>query len=108
MNTYAVDFETYYDKKVSIKTLGPMGYFSHPEFDAYLVTVVGDNGFAFAGSPREFDWSILNGQRVLSHNAGFDESLFLFGVSQGWWATCSPAEWHCTADMSAFLSLIHI
>ena len=105
MITYAVDFESYYDGDCSITTLGPRGYFSHPSFDAYMVTIVGDDGFVFAGCPRGFDWSLLNGQRVLSHNASFDESLYLFGVEAGWFSSCSPAEWHCTADMTAFLGL---
>jgi DNA polymerase I-like protein with 3'-5' exonuclease and polymerase domains len=105
MPTYAVDFESYYDDECSITTLGPRGYFSHPSFDAYMVTVVGDDGYVYAGNPRDFDWSILNGNVVLSHNASFDESLDLYGVEQGWFDPCSPAAWHCTADMAAFLGL---
>ena len=105
MITYAVDFESYYDGDCSITTLGPRGYFSHPLFDAYMVTVVGDDGFVYAGCPRAFDWSILNDCVVLSHNASFDESLYLYGVEVGWFKSCSPAEWHCTADMTAFLGL---
>jgi hypothetical protein len=103
--TYAVDFESYYDADCSIKTLGPRGYFSHPNFDAYMVTVVGDNGYSYVGCPRAFDWSLLDGAVVLSHNASFDESLYLYGVEQGWFASCAPSAWHCTADMTAFLGL---
>lgn len=105
MITYAVDFESYYDTECSITTLGPRGYFSHPLFDAYMVTVVGDDGYVYAGCPREFDWAILNDHVVLSHNASFDESLYLFGVESGWWKSCTPQSWHCTADMTAFLGL---
>jgi len=105
MNTFAVDFETYYDKECSIKTLGALGYFSHPSFDAYMVSVVGSEGTNFVGHPKDFDWSKLNGQRVLSHNASFDETLFLYGVSQNWWDDCDPAEWHCTADLAAYCRL---
>lgn len=105
MNTYAVDFETYYDSECSITTLGPKGYFSHPDFDAYMVTVVGDDGYEFVGSPKDFNWSMLDGHLVLSHNASFDESLYLHGVQNNWWAGCTPAAWHCTADMTAFLGL---
>jgi DNA polymerase len=105
MTTYALDFESSYDNDCSITTLGPRGYFSHPDFDAYMVTVVGDDGYTYAGNPRDFDWSLLNGSVVLSHNASFDESLYLYGVEQGWFKPCSPAEWHCTADMVAFLGL---
>lgn len=105
MNTYALDFETYYDKRCSIRTLGPMGYFSHPDFDAYMVSVVSDNGFQFVGHPKDFDWMILKGSRVLSHNASFDETLYFYGITQGWWPNAGEAEWFCTADMAAFCGL---
>ena len=105
MITYALDWESYYDGECSITTLGPRGYFSHPQFDAYMITIAGDDGFRFAGHPDNFDFSMLTGNRVLSHNASFDESLYLYGVEMGWFESCSPAEWHCTADMTAFLGL---
>ena len=105
MNTYAVDFETYYDKDCSIKTLGTRGYFNHFDFDAYMVSVVGDEGTSFVGHPKDFDWSILEGNRVLSHNASFDETLYFFGCERGWWKKVTPAEWHCTADLAAYCGL---
>ncbi len=101
MVTYALDFETYYDKTCSIRTLGPLGYFSHPEFDAYMVSVVGTDGTSFVGHPKDFQWDILNDNVVLSHNASFDETLYLYGVTQSWWPEVKPAEWHCTADLAA-------
>ena len=105
MNTSALDFESFYSNECSITTLGPRGYFSHPDFDAYMVTVAGSDGFTYAGHPSGFNWELLNGQRVLSHNASFDESLYLFGVEKGWFPATSPAEWHCTSDMCSFLGL---
>jgi len=105
MDTFALDYETYYDKECSIKTLGVLGYFSHPNFDAYMVSVVGTEGTSFVGHPKDFDWSLLDGNIVLSHNASFDETLFLYGVSQNWWDDCAPAEWHCTADLAAYCKL---
>jgi len=105
MNTFAVDFETYYDKTCSIKTLGTLGYFSHPDFDAYRVSVVGDEGTNFVGDPREFEWGKLDGGVILSHNASFDETLFIYGVSKEWWADFNWKEWHCTADLAAFCGL---
>ena len=106
VETYAVDFETFYSKEVSIKTLGPIGYFSHPEFDAYMVSVVGTDGTSWAGHPKDFDWSLLEGQICLSHNASFDETLYLFGIGKGWWPKVQPLEWHCTADMAAYLGYL--
>jgi len=105
MITYALDFETYYDKHCSIRKLGPLGYFSHYDFDAYMVSVVGDDGYEFVGHPEDFDWNLLNGNIVLSHNASFDETLYLYGINCGWWPEVKPAEWHCTADMAAAVGL---
>tara|TARA_R110000772_G_scaffold50668_1_gene116466 strand:+ start:9967 stop:11745 length:1779 start_codon:yes stop_codon:yes gene_type:complete len=103
--TYAVDFETFYNKTVSIKTLGPRGYFSHPEFDSYLVSVVGSDGYEFVGHPEKWDWSMLKGCTVLSHNASFDETLYKFGVEKGWYPAVEYDRWCCTADMAAYLGL---
>ena len=104
-HTFAVDFETYYDKSCSIKTLGTLGYFSHPEFDAYRVSVVGDEGTSFVGHPKDFDWPKLEGHIILSHNASFDETLFIYGVKRNWWPNFTWAEWHCTADLAAYCGL---
>ena len=105
MNTFAIDFETYYDKECSIKTLGAVGYFNHPLFDAYMVSVVGDEGTSFVGDPRDFDWQIIKGQRAVSHNAPFDQSLYLHGVKMEWWKPVEYAEWLCTADLVAYCGL---
>jgi len=104
MITYALDFESYYDSDCSITTLGPRGYFSHPNFDAYMVTVVGDDGFSYAGHPKDFNWSMLEGSTVVMHNASFDESLYLYGVEKDWYPKVN-FDCHCTADMTAFLGL---
>jgi len=105
MKTYALDFETYYDKRCSIRTLGPLGYFSHPEFDAYLLTVKGTDGTEFVGHPKEFNWDLLIGNTALSHNAAFDETLYLYGATQSWWPRIDPAAWHCTADLAAYVRI---
>ena len=105
METYALDYETYYDKACSIRTLGPLGYFSHHDFDAYMVSVVGTDGTSFVGHPRDFQWDLLTDNVVISHNASFDETLYLYGVTQSWWPEVKPAEWHCTADMAAYMHM---
>jgi DNA polymerase len=105
MINYAVDFETFYSDECSVRILGNRGYFSHPEFDAYMVSVVGSDGYEYCGHPKLFDWSLLAGNRVLSHNASFDESLYLFGVEQGWYPAVDFAEWHCTADLCAYFNI---
>lgn len=105
MKIYALDYETYYDKRCSIKTLGPLGYFSHPDFDAYMLTVKGTDGTEFVGHPKDFNWNLLNGNTALSHNAAFDETLYLYGTTKAWWPEVQPAEWHCTADLAAYVRL---
>jgi len=105
MKTFAVDFESYYDKTCSISILGPLGYFSHPDFDAYMVSVVGDDGFSWVGDPKEFNWGLLENSIVLSHNASFDETLYFFGVNKGWWSSVEVHNWFCTADMVAYCGL---
>lgn len=105
MITYAVDFETFYSDECSVRTLGNRGYFSHPDFDAYMVSVVGSDGYEFCGHPKEFDWTLLAGNRVLSHNAAFDETLYLFGAEHGWYPKVDFAEWHCTADLCAYFNI---
>ena len=105
MITYALDYETYYDKECSIRTLGPHGYFNHHDFDAYMVSVVGDDGYEFVGHPKDFDWHLLKDNVVLSHNASFDQTLYKFGVTKSWWPEVNYKAWYCTADMSAYLGL---
>lgn len=102
MKTYALDYETYYDKSCSIRTLGPLGYFSHPDFDCYMVSVVGDDGYTFTGHPKDFDWELLENNIVLSHNASFDQTLYKYGTTQKWWPDIKYHAWYCTADMAAY------
>lgn len=106
MNTIAVDFETFYFKKLgySVRQMIPEQYCRHELFDPYLVSV-SDGKQAWAGSPKEFNWSSLHGQRVLSHNARFDSAVFEEMQRRGWIpAHIKPAEWHCTANLTAYLA----
>lgn len=105
MNTYALDTETFYSSECSIKPLGLDGYVRHPDFDCYMLTIVGDDGTVYAGRPEAFDWAKLEGQTVLSHNAAFDEGIIKWLISQGKIPSFTPAAWHCTADLAAFLGV---
>jgi DNA polymerase I-like protein with 3'-5' exonuclease and polymerase domains len=105
MITFAYDFETRYDDELSVKTLGARAYFGKLSLeDIYLVTVCGDNGFEYAGHPKDLDWSFLAGQRALNHNAGFDQEGVLrlreLGVQ-----IPEPAELHDTADLAAYCGI---
>lgn len=106
MNTYAVDYETFYSKDYGIGLLGNYKYVHDPRFDAYLLSVVGDNNFEWVGNPKEFDWSILNNQIVVAHNAGFEQAVTtrlceLGIVPDG----LSFAQLYDTADLAAYLTV---
>ncbi len=98
----AVDFETFYSKDFDIKGHGLWHYVSDPKFDAYLVAVVGE-GIRFVGHPSEFDWRLLHGKDLVSHNAGFDGFVFVQLVQAG---VIPPdiqfKSWNCTANLACF------
>lgn len=108
MRTYALDFESYYDAKCSVKPLGIHHYVRHPLFDAYLLTVAGDDGFEYCGHPEALDWSRISGDgtRWVHHNASFDAHILEWLRETGKIpADAKPEEWRCTADMCAYFGL---
>ena len=101
---YAIDFETYYDKRVSISVQGVYHYLHDAACDIYLVAVYSDEAqFAYVGEPQGMDWARLHGQELVAHNARFDEACFERLKELGVIApSITPSCWHCTADMSVF------
>ena len=101
----AVDFETFYSKKdYSLKDLGVAAYLRDPRFDAYLISVC-DGEDTWAGHPSEFHWPALEGATLLSHNAGFDSRVYTRLVELGRAPKVNFKEWHCTANLSVYLSM---
>ena len=109
MNTYAIDFETYYDEKVSIKTLGVHNYLHHPDCVIYRVSVVGE-GLSWVGHPDDAPWEQIDGHRWVAHNAAFDRAVY--DRLTDLWADSGhpnarryacPAEWGCTANLAVSL-----
>ena len=72
----AVDFETTYDKIVSIKPLGWSAYFRHELFEAYLVAIKTSDGLEWVGHPKDAPWGEIKNHTWISHNAAFDENLY--------------------------------
>lgn len=103
MSTYAIDFETFYSKEYSVTDLGYYHYVNHPEFDAYMVSIVGDDGNEYVGPPNGFDWACINGTVWLSHNANFDGMVYQRLVETGVIRDSVPCEWHDTADLVAYM-----
>jgi len=98
----AFDTETFYDKDITVKTMGVHKYARDPRAACYLISVC-DGTTTWAGQPKDFDFSILNGAVLLSHNAQFDSEVLRAHVARGEWPAVKPAAWHCTANMSAYL-----
>ena len=101
---YAVDFETFYDSKAgySLTSMSPHAYVRDSRFDPYLISIVGEDGTEYAGSPLRFDWSSLAGATLVMHNAAFDGVVIDRLVEMG----KIPAFQHelfDTADMCAFM-----
>jgi hypothetical protein len=99
MNTFAIDFETYYDSSYSLKKMDAWSYVHHPKFDCYLMSVYGtvpqasslpcsdspssdlcpptSEIFKWVGHPKDFQcWEQLKGALLLAHNAAFDSLVF--------------------------------
>lgn len=71
--TYALDFETYFDKELSVTTLGAYGYFETLTLDQiYLVSVVAEDGRSLVCHPRDLDWSFMSGATIVVWNGGFE------------------------------------
>lgn len=104
----AIDWETYYDKEVSVKTMGYYKYARDPRATRLLVSVC-DGQESWAGHPRDFNFDAIGADdTVLAHNLAFDQEEALGGQELGEFkiAGLSPfgaTNWHCTANMSAYL-----
>lgn len=104
-----VDTETFYHqtkkagvKGYSVKSMGDYAYMHSPRFDNYLLTVA-DESETWAGHPRDFNWSALDGNTLVSHNEHFDSGVYERQVELGIVPVIHPKDWFCTANMSAFL-----
>jgi DNA polymerase I-like protein with 3'-5' exonuclease and polymerase domains len=100
---YALDYETHYTKDYSLKVLPTRAYVYHDEFHAYMLAVAGSDGYVWVGDPKDFDWSRIEGQIVLHHNAQFDALVTQRLVELGIIPDVKPAAIHDTADLAAYL-----
>jgi hypothetical protein len=107
INPVVIDFETYYDKEYSLKELPTWQYVHDPKFDAYLVSVYGED-IQFIGDPRKFDWTQITGRTLIMHNASFDLQVLLrlqeLGIVKGI-PDALEFDTFDTADMVAYFKL---
>lgn len=108
MNTYSIDFETFYSKDLSVTDQGIWHYLRSPDSDIYMISIAGDDGYRFVGAPKDADWGrmLATPPTFLSHNAGFDIPCFLRLQELGHVPEkIRIAAWHDTADLVAFLGI---
>jgi len=108
LKTIAIDFETFYSRKLkyTLTTSIAETYCQSPHFDAYMVAA-SDGVNTWVGHPRDFNWTTLAGNRVIAHNCYFEKTVVKELerrklIPEGTFA--SVAEWHCTANMGAYLT----
>ena len=94
MNIITVDFETYYDKDISLRKLTTEEYVRHEQFEVIGVSVkVNDGDTVWLSGPHDalkkylhdnYDWE---SSAVLAHNTMFDGAIlsWLFGIHPRVW-----------------------
>ena len=107
LNSFMLDFETFYDDIVSLKTMDPTAYCEHEKFDPYLVSVVGwdqkGNWVEFVGKPAEFDWSIFDEETELwAHNMAFDGVVLQAAERLGIIPEVKCKRLLCSANLSVY------
>lgn len=103
MSVYAIDTETFYSDDCNVADLGPYAYCRHEDWKCYLVSVAGDDGYRFTGRPEDADWSRLNGQTWVMHNAQFDLEVIGRMAETRQIPEVRPSEVFDTADLSRYL-----
>lgn len=101
-----LDFETRYCEKegFGIKQQGMVRYIKDERFDPYLISV-SDGADTWAGQPKNFNWSSLDGATLVSHNRAFDETVYEEMVLRGLAPRVDLQAWHCTANLAVYLCM---
>jgi len=71
----ALDFETHFTGEYSVAKLGNRRYCRDPRFKILMVAAYSPYRSAVAPADR-FDWSLINGEEIIAHNAAFDRAVF--------------------------------
>lgn len=104
MRTVAIDFESFYSKKLKCTVVGnlPEEYVSHELFNAYMVSI-SDGKQAWSGEIRDLNWNALEGAHWISHNRRFDNTVYNKLVTDGLAPKVPIAGWHCSANLTSYL-----
>lgn len=104
MNHVAIDFETFYSKKLKygLKIQIAETYCKHDLFDPYMLSVH-DAEQSWVGHPRDFNWEALEGRDVVAHNAYFEQTVVNEMKSRGWIPNVKFKSMSCTANLTSYL-----
>jgi hypothetical protein len=102
VNHIAFDFETYYDTRLSVKKMIAEQYAMHQDVDVYMLSVA-DGKNTWAGHPRDFNWSLFEGQTLIAHNAYFDWNVWRAMAERGLAPPPNFKELHCSANLTSYL-----
>lgn len=125
-NAISLDWETYYSIKddYSLSCMPTKQYVDDKRFDPYLVAMCGPGLFdpsrakdardlyrenedgtqLFVGRPERFNsWDHVQNRIVVAHNAGFDQVVAMRCEELGIIPKLNGVQWHCTADLTAYL-----
>jgi len=97
----AIDFESYYDKDISVTTMGAWKYAR--ETDIYMVAMYFDDGTCFVGAPVDAPWLRCHKRDWIMHNAAFDLTLYEALAEKKWVTRVEPRYVFDTADLAAYL-----
>ena len=99
----AIDFETFYSKDYSIKTLGADAYCTHEEFDPYMVALYGE-GIDYVGPTDKAPWDKLDANhQLVAHNASFDSVVFKNAQRIGQIPSHLNPVWSCSANLCVYI-----
>ena len=98
----AIDFESYYDKDISVTTMGAWHYARAT--DIYMVAMYFDDGTCFVGEPVDAPWPRCIHRDWIMHNAAFDLTLLQGLIENGTVPPVEPRFVFDTADLAAYLS----
>ena len=100
-----VDFESYYDKDISLTNLSPEAYIKtllDLNKTPYLVSLYSPD-FNYCGALDKAPWDQVSHKVIGAHNSRFDSTVFIECQKCGLIpVTCIPKNWVCTADLSVY------
>jgi hypothetical protein len=100
----AIDYETYYDGEISVKTYGAGQYAAHPQCDVYMLSAC-DGTNTWVGHPRDFDWSVVDQYSgLVSYNAFFEDAMSNIALPRmGIPFPTGKLPWCDASDLGAYL-----